>query len=94
MNYIQKVKEALAERISVEDDLLSLYALLVFTRGIYTTWEDVHDAWAIWKNTTDPLHRSIIPFDELSDEVKQMDAEYAQVIKATAILINPRDITF
>ena len=94
MNYIQEVRRVLSEKIDVDSDLLSLYALLVFTRGAHVTWEDVHDAWSIWKDRTNPEHKSIVPFDELSDEVKKMDQEYANAIKMTAIEVNPRNINF
>ena len=93
-NYIEKVRADLAKRIDVEPALLDLYTLLVFTRGTYVTWEDVHDAWAIWRNATQPTHQSIVPFDDLSKRVQAMDQEYADAIKATAREINPRNITF
>jgi len=93
-NYIQRVRENLKKHIDVEPELFDLYVLLVFTRGHQTTWEDVHDAWSIWQNNSNPEHKSIVPFDVLSEEVQKMDEEYADAIKLTAEIINPRDITF
>lgn len=94
MNYIQHVKKELSQYIHVEPELLDLYALLVCVRGVYVTWEDVHDAWSIWRTNTRPEHKSIIPFDDLAEDVQKMDAEYAEAIKATARMVNPRNITF
>ena len=64
MNYIQKARSILAEKIDVEEDLLDVYTLLVFTTGSDTELVDVHEAWAIWKNKTDPSHKSLVPFSE------------------------------
>lgn len=88
-NYIEKVKEELANQIaefdsSVEDELLDLYALLVLVRGEKCTIQDVHDAWSVWKNKTDASHRSLIPFSELARYVQDMDIDYAIAIKKTA----------
>ena len=93
-NYIEEVTEELATRIDVKKELLDLYALLVITRGVWTTLEDVHDAWAIWRTSSSREHKSIRPFESLSEEVQELDREYAEAIKATAMKINPRKIGF
>lgn len=87
-NYINAVKIELSSRITVENDLLNLYALLVMTKGASCTWEDVHNAWSIWRNETDPKHRSIVPFDELTYEVQEMDKDYAEAIIKTAQILD------
>jgi len=84
MSYIQKAKNTLSKKIDVEDDLLDLYVLLVLTTGIYTKLRDVHDAWAVWKNKTMPEHRSLVPFDDLSKDVQELDREYTEAIAQTA----------
>lgn len=84
MNYIQKAKQILSSKIDVENDLLNLYTLLVFTKGLEIEEKDVHDAWSVWRNETNPEHKSIIPFDNLSKEIQQMDEEYADAIRETA----------
>lgn len=84
MNYIQKIKDILSKKIEVEPDLLDLYSLLVCTTGKETTWKNVHDAWAIWKNKTNPDHRSLILFSELTPEVQALDEEYTEAIIDTA----------
>lgn len=94
ITYVEPVKEYLATLIDVEKELLDLYALLVLTRGIQTTWEDVHDAWSIWKYNSDPTHKSIVPFEKLTKEVQEIDREYAEAIRRTAAMINPRNINF
>lgn len=87
-NYIQKAKVILASKIDVEEDLLDLYMLLVLTIGVDTSWKDVHDAWAIWKNKTVPNHKSLIPFLELPADVQELDWKYAMAIRETAEEIN------
>ena len=93
-NYIEQVRADLAKRIDVEPALLDLYTLLVLVKGAHVTWEDVHDAWSVWRNQTQPNHQSIVHFDDLSKRVQAMDQEYADAIKATAHAINPRKLTF
>ncbi|MEK6819535.1 MAG: hypothetical protein AABY10_06415 [Nanoarchaeota archaeon] len=80
-NYIEKLRSKLSEAIDVEPDLLDLYTLLVCVKGEECSLEDVHDAWAIWKNKTTPNHKSLIPFFELTSEVQEMDREYAEAIR-------------
>ena len=93
-NYIEQVRADLAKRIDVEPALLDLYTLLAIVQGAHVTLEDVHDAWAVWRDNSDPKHKSIIPFDELTEEVQKMDSEYAEAIRETAHAINPRNINF
>jgi hypothetical protein len=84
MNYIQKARSILAEKIDVEEDLLDVYTLLVFTTGSDTELVDVHEAWAIWKNKTDPSHKSLVPFSQLTPEVRELDRKYVEAIQETA----------
>ena len=87
-NYVQNTLDALnIECPGLEPELAQLYALLVHTMGPYTSLEDVHDAWSLWRNTTAPEHRSLIPFDELSREVQEMDREYRDAIRRTALKV-------
>jgi len=84
MSYADDARALLASRLDVEDELLDLYALLLLVRGEATTTEDVHDAWSLWRSRTDPQHRSVRPFAELSAEVQAMDEEYAEAIREAA----------
>ena len=83
MNYIQKAKEELSKKIDVENELLNLYTLLVFSKAGEATLEDIHDAWSIWRNETKPDHKSLVPFSELTLEVQEMDREYTEAINST-----------
>lgn len=84
MNYIEKIRSILATKIDVEDDLLDLYTLLVITHGEQCALKNVHDAWSVWRNKTNPSHKSLIPFSELTPEVQELDREYMEAICETA----------
>lgn len=86
MNYVSKVVDRLNEEIPGNDpELINLYSLLVMTRGAYTTLEDVHDAWSVWRNNTKPDHKSLIPFDHLTEEVQELDRVYVHAIRKVAL---------
>lgn len=86
MNYI----ETLAQNIHAiandgypyegSEELYRIYAVLALTTGANTTLENVHDAWAAWRATTNPDHKSLVPFAKLSDEVKEIDRPYCKAI--------------
>jgi hypothetical protein len=85
MNYVDETKARLNIVLpGLPEELLELYVLLVFVKGKDCTLEDVHDAWAIWRNQTNPTHKSLIPFDELTDEVKALDRPYMLGIRQVA----------
>ena len=90
-NYIQKIQELLDIELggkgSINESLLGIYALLVLVIGENCTNEDVHDAWSVWSNVLDPKHRSLIPFNELTKEVQDLDEPYKQAIIKVAKLI-------
>lgn len=84
-NYVQTVLDRInVELPGLEPELAQLYALLALTRGTDTSLREVHDAWALWRNTTDPAHRSLVPFVDLSPEVQDLDRQYQQGIHAAA----------
>ena len=63
VNYAQEVLDELAKRLpDCDTSLLELYALLALVRGGGTTLENVHDAWAVYRNRTRPDHPSLVPF--------------------------------
>lgn len=84
MNYIQAARDLLSRKIDVEDDLLDLYTLLVFVTGVDTELEDVHDAWAIWRNRTNPSHEALLPFSDLPEETRELDRKFVNAIRETA----------
>ena len=84
-NYVQAViRELNALLPGLENELVNLYALLVLTRGAETTLKDVHDAWGVWRNLTNPTHKSLVPFDQLSLEVQELDRKYMEAIHKAA----------
>jgi hypothetical protein len=64
--------------------LFRLYALLVLAKGQAVTARDVHNAWAVWMQESDPAHDSIRPFDELGAETQAADEPFVEAIKAAA----------
>jgi hypothetical protein len=84
-NYVQRLTRDLSARLpGCEMDLIDLYALLALTRGTETTLKDVHDAWSVWRNTSRPDHKSLIPFDDLTPEVQELDRKYQEAIHEAA----------
>lgn len=85
MTYIDEVYAAVkAEIPDIDPLLLPLYALLAMCSHGYADMEEVHDAWAIWRHQTQPDHRSLVPFSELSDEVAMLDYIYMMKINRIA----------
>lgn len=68
------------------DGLFLLYAVLVRVKGVATTEEDVHDAWAAWMLTVDPAHPCLLPFGDLPPEVQDEDVPYMAAIRDVARL--------
>lgn len=96
-NYIKNAKEVLRETFEenilvVDDSLLDLYTLLLLTKGLKTTNKDVHEAWAIYTNQINPRHKSLIPFEDLTKEVQDLDTPYTEAIKDAFIKLIPDDI--
>lgn len=85
MSYISEITDNLSKELpNCAPELIDLYVLLVFTLGEFTRLEDVHDAWSIWQSRTKPEHRSIIPFNELSFDVQELDRKYMEAIHKVA----------
>lgn len=85
MSYVTDITGRLADRLpDCPPELLRLYALLVLTTGPETTLEDVHDAWACWREGTRPDHKSLVPFAGLAPEVQELDRPYMDAIRSVA----------
>lgn len=85
MNYVQQVTQSLTEQIPGQDNsLYQLYTLLALVKGEDVTLEDVHDAWSVWRNETNPNHKSLVPFNELIPEIQELDRPYAEAIVKAA----------
>ena len=95
MNYIEKVKNLLEVELKMKgtdyEELLDVYSLLVLTIGEDCTNEHIHDAWSIWQNKTQPEHRSLKPFNELTKEVQDLDEPYRQAVIKVTIKIKRYD---
>lgn len=87
-NYVQNIKDTLQEfHPNMSSEMLDVYALLVLVRGEETTLKDVHDAWSVWKNNIRADHKSLIPFEELTLEVQNLDEKYANSIRTVAAIV-------
>ena len=85
MNCVSAIMKRLGELLDdCPPDLLRLYALLVLVRGQDTSREDVHDAWALWRDVTRPDHPSLVPFSELTLDVQALDDKYVDAIRVAA----------
>lgn len=80
-NYVEQVRAKLADLLPTCDPaLLDLYTLLALEFGAQTDAVMVHNAWSVWRNRTDPGHRSLIPFPYLAPEVQDLDEPYVAAI--------------
>jgi hypothetical protein len=83
MNYVDEIVKQLEEHLDdCEVDLLRMYALLVLIIGPDVSERDVHDAWSVWRTATKPDHPSLVPFDQLTREVQDLDTKYTEAIIA------------
>lgn len=82
-NYVQRVRDQLAARLpDCDGALIDLYTLLALEFGTTTDPVMVHNAWAVWRNRTNPTHKSLIPFPYLAPEVQELDRPYVEAIHA------------
>ncbi len=94
-NYIDEVKQRLLNHVKIGKGLQNVYALLVLVKGEDVTLKDVHDAWSVNINQTWDFeqygnHFSLVPFDELKQEIQIKDQMYVDAIKAVAKELNNR----
>jgi hypothetical protein len=66
------------------DGLFTIYAVLMRAKGENVTPSDVHDAWAAWISCTGDRHKSLVPFESLSQETQQEDYPYVDAIRRAA----------
>ncbi len=91
MNYIQNIQNLLEKELKMRgtpyEGLLETYGLLVLIVGENCTNENIHDAWSIWQNKTQPNHKSLKWFNKLTKGVQDLDEPYRQaVIKVSKTL--------
>ncbi len=91
MSYLDELaaqieREVPAEMLPDHDTtlLFRLYALLLLAKGAAVTAPDVHNAWAIWMQESDPGHHAIKPFEELDPAAQASDKPFVAAIKWVA----------
>ncbi len=98
LNYIdQRAHKIIGVLIAwgvVQDDIFHLpkhyalyrdYAVLCLNKGLLTGAADVHNVWAAWElEYGNPEHRSIVPFEELSQTVQDLDLPFVRAIHEVA----------
>jgi hypothetical protein len=89
--YLDAIAEKIREQVPREDmpsgdteELFRLYALLLCAKGVETTPEDVHNAWAIWMARRYESHEALRPFVDLDETTKRADLPFVEAIRRTA----------
>lgn len=74
--------------------LFRLYAVLLQAKGGDVTKSDVHDAWSVWTATLIADHKSLIPYEDLPEDVQEEDQVFVDAIrKASTELANADSIS-
>ncbi|MEV4454554.1 hypothetical protein [Microbispora sp. NPDC049633] len=81
---IRRYLDRTAQPPPESDGLFLLYAVLMRAKGEQVTASDVHDAWTAWTLTRDPGHPALLPFVELSPEIRALDLPYMRAIHSAA----------
>jgi hypothetical protein len=72
------------------DELFLIYALLALAKGVDVEARDIHNAWAAWMSTKDPHHESIVPYEDLSPDVRREDDPYLAAVRSVARRLDRR----
>lgn len=87
-SYIRELAQQIRARVDPAtlpteglDELFDSYAVLALSKGEDVTNEDVHNAWSAWATKYAPESESLVPFDELSEEVQQEDTRFTVAIR-------------
>lgn len=65
-------------------DLMLRYAVLLRAKGTGITSSDIHDAWSAWMFERDSDHVSLVPYDDLPEEVREEDRVFATAVRRAA----------
>lgn len=90
MNYIDEIARAIYARTADDEPdesdmrLYRIYAVLASAVGEGVTEAMVHDAWSAWMADDKPEHRSLVPFEELTPDVRDLDLPYRLAIAVVA----------
>jgi hypothetical protein len=83
--YVTRALNLLARELpDVDADLLRFYAVLMLTFADDVTSMDVHDAWAVWRHTTEPDHPWVGGYGELAPEALDFHGRTADIIRKVA----------
>ena len=91
--YIDKIYEQIQTKTGLKSkETLKMYTLLTLVKGEQCTLSDIHDGWSIVMNFKDPNppycyghnHKSIVPFEQLSEETQEKDRKYLKIIREVA----------
>lgn len=102
--YVHKVAEKISnsfrtEHSSLSEAFIPFYTQLVLTAiamNVEITEEMVHNAWAVTTYNKDNMivHRSMIPFNYLTQEVQDLDTSYVEKLNEVRVYFNGlRDLT-
>lgn len=96
-NYIRKISKSIRKNFDNSelpenglDDLFDIYAVLALAKSASVTDEDVHNAWSAWATKYDSTNSSIIPYSELSQEIKIADRKFTIAIRNIASTLGQR----
>lgn len=91
MNYLMKVADEIRREVPAQalpdgetGDLFVIYAVLMLTKGVSVDREDVHNAWTAWMLWRGESHESMVPMDQLPEDVRQEDDVYVKAIRSVA----------
>lgn len=87
-NYIDRIAAAIHQEANGKEldltgeyaRLYRIYAVLALSLNTTTDLRDVHDAWSAWASHDRPNHQSLLPFEQLTEEVQELDRKYRDAI--------------
>lgn len=92
--YLDEIASAIREHIPEDcfpdgdpHELLRLYAVLLRAKGSSVTQSDVHDAWAAWMAERKPEHKSLVPYEDLGEDLQDEDRVFAVAIRRASDLL-------
>lgn len=90
--YLDALAVSIKSHIPVErmpdgdsDELIRAYAVLLRAKGTGVTESDVHDAWAAWMAKREADHPSLVPYEQLTDDIRAQDAVFVRAIHRAAM---------
>lgn len=63
------------------EELFRIYAVLLRAKGTDVTRSDVHDAWSAWMAKRNSEHASLVPYENLPEDVRDEDRIFATAIR-------------